>query len=117
MNPIIKDITDVLTEMKIPVAENVFQKVPQKPYVTWCNIQSVAEGSDRIALYWRKTYAVYVHYPQQRNEKQALPIEKPIEEILRCLGTFKRVLDISYDSQEIITAYIFEVTENFETEE
>lgn len=117
MNPIVEDIIDILKEMKVPVVENVFQHVPQKPYVTWSNIQSVADGADCIALYWRKTYAVYFHYPQQRNEKQARPIEKPVEDILRGLGTFKRVLDVSYDLKEIVIAYVFEVNENFDDDE
>ena len=116
MNPVMEEIISVLKKSKIPVAENVFLKAPQKVYATWSNIQSVADGADDYALYWSKTYAVYLHYPIQRNEAEARKIEKPIEEILRGLGTFKRVLDVPYDLQEIVIAYIFEVKEDFDNE-
>lgn len=117
MNPIIEEIISVLKKLKIPVAENVFLQVPKKIYATWSNIQSTADGADKYALYWSKTYAVYLHYPTQRNENEARKIEKPIEDILCNLGTFKRVLDVSYDLQEIVIAYIFEVKENFDDDE
>lgn len=117
MNPILEEIINKLQEMDVPVAENIFLQVPKKTYATWSNIQSVANGADDYALYWQKTYAVYLHYPTQRNEKEARKIEKPIEDILRSLGTFKRVLDVSYDLQEIVIAYIFETKENFDDDE
>ena len=117
MNPILEEIISVLKKLKIPVAENVFLQVPKETYATWSNIQSVADGADSISLFWRKTYAVYLHYTMQRNEKEARKIEKPIEDILRSLGTFKRVLDVSYDLKEIVIAYIFEDNEIFEDDE
>lgn len=117
MNSIIGEIINTLTEMKIPVTENVFLHVPPKIYATWGNVQSVAYGADALALYWRRTYAVYLHYPKQRNEKEARKIEKPIENILRELGTFKRNLIVSCELEEIVIEYVFENNEIFEDNE
>ena len=117
MNPILEEIISKLQEMKVPVAENVFLKVPQKSYVTWCDVEDDAYGADALALYWVKTYAIYFHYKGQRNRAEARKIEKPIEDILRQLGKFKRFTKISYDMEEILIGYSFEVNENFDDNE
>lgn len=117
MNPILEEIISVLTEMKVPVAENVFLQVPKKPYVTWIDAEDDAEGADDLALYWVKTYTVYFHYKDQRNRTEARKIEKPVEDILRQLGSFKRFTKISYDMEEILIGYSFTVNEDFEDDE
>ena len=116
MNPIMEEIINKLQELKVPVTENVFLKVPQKPYVTWCDLEDDADGSDDWSLYWFRTYTIYFHYKGQRNKEEARKIEKPIENILRQLGKFKRFTKTSYEMEEILIGYAFKAKENFDDE-